>query len=70
MYLYNNLNFPWRKKMEKLIALINLIPDIVMIASLICAVTPTPKDDQLLGKAYKIIEVLAINLGKAKMPGK
>ena len=56
--------------MEQLIALINLIPDIVMIASLICAVTPTPKDDQLLGKAYKIIEVLAINLGKAKMPGK
>lgn len=35
-------------------------------ASAICALTPTPKDDALLGKLYKIIETLALVVGKAK----
>jgi hypothetical protein len=35
-------------------------------ASAICALTPTPKDDQLVGKAYKLIEVLALVIGRAK----
>jgi hypothetical protein len=41
-----------------------------MVASVICAMTPTPKDDELLSKAYKILEIFAINIGKAKMPSK
>jgi len=56
--------------MDKVIFLINLIPDIVMACSIICAMTPTPKDDELLSKAYKILEIFAINIGKAKMPSK
>jgi hypothetical protein len=56
--------------MDKVIFLINLIPDIVMVASIVCAMTPTPKDDELLSKAYKILEIFAINIGKAKMPSK
>jgi hypothetical protein len=56
--------------MENILMLISLIPDIVMVASIVCAMTPTPKDDEILGKAYKILEALALNIGKAKMPGK
>jgi len=35
-------------------------------ASVICALTPTPKDDKFLVKAYKVIETLALVVGKAK----
>jgi hypothetical protein len=50
--------------------LIELIPQIIAIASMVCALTPTPKDDAILGKVYKILELLALNIGKAKMPNK
>lgn len=47
-----------------------LLPLINPLASAICATTPTPKDDDIWGKAYKVLEVLALNLGKAKqLPG-
>ena len=35
-------------------------------ASAICALTPTRKDDDFLGKAYKVLEFLALNIGRAK----
>jgi hypothetical protein len=35
-------------------------------ASAIVALTPTPKDDQIVGKIYKLIETLALVVGKAK----
>jgi len=35
-------------------------------ASVICALTPTPKDDAFLGKLYKVIETIALVVGKAK----
>lgn len=35
-------------------------------ASAICALTPTPADDKLVGKLYKIIEVLGLVVGRAK----
>jgi hypothetical protein len=35
-------------------------------ASAIVALTPTPKDDKIVGKLYKIIETLALVVGKAK----
>jgi len=39
----------------------------VTISSAICAVTPTPKDDAFLGKyVYPVIELVALNIGKAK----
>ena len=47
--------------------LISIVTTIVCAASFIAAVTNTPKDDELLGKFYKTIELLALNVGKAKM---
>jgi hypothetical protein len=38
----------------------------VALASAICAVTPTPKDDAVIGKIYKVLEMFALNVGKAK----
>jgi hypothetical protein len=35
-------------------------------ASIICALTPTKKDDDILGKIYKVLEFLALNIGRAK----
>ena len=45
---------------------IAIIPSIVMGASLICALTPTPKDDAIVGKIYRILDWCALNVGKAK----
>ena len=49
-----------------LIMIALIISAIVFIASAIAAVTPTPKDDNWIGKLYKIIDVCALNIGKAK----
>jgi hypothetical protein len=35
-------------------------------ASVIVALTPTPKDDTVLRKIYKVIETIALVVGKAK----
>lgn len=43
---------------------------IVAVASAIAAVTPTPRDDRAIAKLYKIIDFLALNIGKAKETGK
>ena len=47
------------------INIVSVITSIVCAASFIAAITPTPKDDELLGKLYKGIEILALNIGKA-----
>lgn len=39
---------------------------VVAVASAIASATPTPKDDEWVAKIYKIVDVLAINVGKAK----
>ena len=39
---------------------------IVAAASAVAALTPTPTDDNLAAKAYKIVDWLALNVGKAK----
>ena len=39
---------------------------IIAIASLVAAVTPTPQGDKLLANLYKVIDFLALNIGKAK----
>jgi hypothetical protein len=43
-----------------------IAPMVVTVCSVIAAATPTPKDDQWIAKLYKVIEILAINIGKAK----
>ena len=45
---------------------ISIITMIVTAASLIAASTPTPKDDVWIGKLYKLVDALALNVGKAK----
>lgn len=39
---------------------------VVALASVITAFTPTPRDDEVVGKLYKFIEALALNVGYAK----
>ena len=46
--------------------LVQWITTIVTIASIVAASTPTPKDDVWIGKLYKLIDLLAVNIGKAK----
>ncbi|MEX2249822.1 MAG: hypothetical protein WD671_09305 [Parvibaculum sp.] len=45
---------------------------VVGAASAVAAATPTPKDDTLVGKHYRVIDVLALNVGhaKEKTPGR
>tara|TARA_B100000214_G_C23757478_1_gene530657 strand:+ start:175 stop:351 length:177 start_codon:yes stop_codon:yes gene_type:complete len=47
-------------------ALISIITGAIALASAIAALTPTPKDDTIVGKIYKVIDLLALNVGKAK----
>lgn len=49
--------------------IITAITSIVTGASALAALTPTPKDDTLIGKLYKVVDVLALNIGKAKDKG-
>jgi|14_taG_2_1085336.scaffolds.fasta_scaffold67569_2 hypothetical protein len=42
---------------------------VVAAASTIAALTPTPKDDGLVKKAYMLIDWFALNVGKAKDTG-
>ncbi len=39
---------------------------VVAAASAVAALTPTPKDDSLVAKAYKVLDWVALNVGKAK----
>ena len=50
----------------EILTLINIATAVVTLCSTIAAATPTPKDDALIAKAYKIIDLLAINIGMAK----
>jgi hypothetical protein len=43
-----------------------LFAAVVSSASIISAATPTPKSGSFLAKAYAVIDVLALNIGKAK----
>ena len=52
--------------MEMLMHAISYITIIGTVASLIAASTPTPKDDVWIGKLYKLVDLLALNIGKAK----
>ena len=46
--------------------IIDIITAIIAIASIIAAVTPTPKDNEWLEKAMKFVNMLAVNVGNAK----
>ena len=52
--------------MEAIANIIAIVMSIICVSSLIAAVTPTPKDDVWIGKLYKVIDLCALNIGKAK----
>ena len=47
-----------------------IVAGIVTLASAIAAVTPTPKVGSWRSKLYSLIDVAALNIGKAKNEGK
>lgn len=60
-------------EMDIIMAIIENIPYIISFAAAISAVTKTPKDDEVVKKAqkaynigYKVIDVLALNIGRAR----
>jgi|TARA_R100000084_G_C4537986_1_gene94271 hypothetical protein len=53
--------------METFANIIAVVMLIVTGASIIAALTSTPKDDVWIGKLYKFIDICALNIGKAKM---
>ena len=52
--------------MDFVLNIISVVTGIVCAASIIFSLTPTPKDDALIGRLYKIVEIAALNIGKAK----
>ena len=52
--------------MDFVLNIISVVTGIVCAASIICSLTPTTKDDALIGQLYKIVEIAALNIGKAK----
>ena len=51
---------------EWIIRWVVVVPYLVMAASIIAALTPTPVDDGLVKKCYKVLDWIALNVGKAK----
>ena len=51
---------------ENMSELFAVITTVIAAASAIAALTPTPKDDGFVGKAYKIVDWLALNVFFAK----
>ena len=49
-----------------IVEIVMWVTTIVTVASFIAASTPTPKDDVWIGKLYKLVDLLALNIGKAK----
>ncbi len=52
--------------MEIILDIFNIVTTAVALASGIAAVTPTPKDDEWVAKAYKFIDMIALNVGLAR----
>jgi hypothetical protein len=43
-----------------------VVTAVISLASAIASVTPTPKQGTVLAKVYSLIDLLALNIGKAK----
>jgi|TARA_R100001129_G_scaffold80115_1_gene54404 hypothetical protein len=52
--------------METLANALITVTSIVTVASLIAASTPTPVDDGWIKKLYGYLDLLALNIGRAK----
>ena len=47
-------------------AILGAATAVVAAASALAALTPTPKDDGIVKALYKVVDFLALNIGKAK----
>jgi len=45
--------------------LLAIASGIVTVASMVAALTPTPKDDSVIARLRKLVDVLALNIGNA-----
>ena len=52
--------------LQWIIVIVKIIPWIVMGASAIAALTPTPIDDGIVKKMYTVLDWFALNVGRAK----
>ena len=52
--------------MEYIFDVFNVLTAAVALASAVSAMTPTPQDDVWVAKAYKLLDIIALNIGKAK----
>ncbi len=52
--------------MDFIVNIVGIVTAIVTVSSIIAAITPTPADDVWIGKLYKLIDLLALNILKAK----
>ena len=52
--------------MGMIIEWLGIVTGVIAAASIICSTTNTPKNNAMIGKLYKLIEMLALNIGKAK----
>ena len=48
------------------IVIVKIIPWVVMGASAVAALTPTPIDDGIVKKMYTVLDLFALNVGRAK----
>jgi hypothetical protein len=46
--------------------IVTVVTSVVTVFSVIAASTPTPKEGTFLSKLYKLVDILAVNVGKAK----
>ncbi len=46
--------------------LLAIVTAAVTLASLIAALTPSPKDDGIVAKLRKLVDLIALNVGNAK----
>tara|TARA_R100001244_G_scaffold115466_1_gene85649 strand:- start:438 stop:626 length:189 start_codon:yes stop_codon:yes gene_type:complete len=51
---------------DNLEAILGAVTAVVTAASALAALTPTPKDDGIVKAVYKVVDFLALNIGKAK----
>ena len=52
--------------LQWIIVIVKIIPWVVMGASAVAALTPTPIDDGIAKKMYTVLDWFALNVGRAK----
>ena len=52
--------------LQWIIVIVKVVPWLVMGASAVAALTPTPVDDGIVKKMYTVLDWVALNVGRAK----